>query len=122
MSVKILKLSEVEVVNILGGPIKVMFNRETANTKNLTFAVGYFDPGEGLKIHLHPESEEVYYVISGKGTVYIGEERKSIPVEENMALYIPPKTIHGVKNTGKEKLIIAFFVTPGKEPSQVVET
>jgi hypothetical protein len=28
--------------------------------------------------------------------------------------------IHGVKNTGEERLVIAFFVAPGKEPSEIV--
>ena len=120
-SVKILKLHEVEAKRILGGPIKIMFNSETANTKYLTFAVGCFAPGEGLDVHLHPESEEVYYVVKGEGTVYLGEDLKPVRVEPDTALYIPPKTVHGVKNTGKETLIIAFFVAPGREKAQVVQ-
>ncbi|GEM_PF-7021377 len=55
-SVKILRLRDGETKKILGVPIKVMFNSETANTKNLRFAVGYFTPGEGLRVHIHPES------------------------------------------------------------------
>lgn len=121
MPVKILKLSEVETKTVLGGPIKVVFDKETADTKYLTFAVGDFNPGEGLKFHLHPESEEIYFIVKGSGTVYLGEEKKPINVEPNTAIYIPPNTIHGVKNTGSEKLVIAFFVAPGREESKVVE-
>ena len=121
MSVKILKLDDVETETILGGPIKVMFNEETAGTKYLLFAVGCFNPGEGLKSHLHPESEEIYFVVKGSGTVYLGAEKKPVNVEANTALYIPPKTVHGVKNTGNEELVIAFFVAPGKEESEVIE-
>ena len=121
LAVKILKLDEVEAKTVLGGPVKFIFDRETVDAKHLLFAVGDFNPGEGLKLHLHPESEEVYFILEGSGTVYIGEERKAISVEPNMAIYIPPKTIHGVKNTGSEKLIIAFFVAPGREESKVVE-
>lgn len=120
MPVKILKLDEVEAKTVLGGPIKIMFTSETADTKHMIFAVGYFAPGEGLKAHLHPESEEVYYVIRGSGTVYEGEERKPIKVKTDTALYIPPKTIHGVENTGSERLVIAFFVAPGREEAEVV--
>jgi mannose-6-phosphate isomerase-like protein (cupin superfamily) len=120
LSVKILKLDEVEVKSVLGGPIKIMFTPETADTKYLRFSVGYFGPGEGLAAHIHPESEEVYYVISGSGTVYAGEELEPIEVEADTAVYIPPKTTHGVKNTGSEKCVVAFFVAPGKEKSEVV--
>ena len=120
LPVKLLKLDEVEAKTVLGGPIKIMFNPDTADTRYLTFSVGYFDPGDGLAAHIHPESEEVYYVIKGNGTVYAGEERKPIKVEADTAIYIPPKTVHGVENTGSEKLVVAFFVAPGKEKSEVV--
>ncbi|RLG48327.1 MAG: hypothetical protein DRN92_01270 [Thermoproteota archaeon] len=46
---------------------------------------------------------------------------KPVRVEPDTALYIPPKTVHRVKNTGKETLIIAFFVAPGREKAQVVQ-
>lgn len=115
---KILNLKDAEVRQALGGTLKVMFTPDSAGTKNFRFVVGYFAPGEGLRAHVHPESEEVYYVTGGKGTVYLGKEQKPIPVEPDMGLYIPAGTIHGVKNTGKERLVIAFFVAPGKEPTK----
>jgi mannose-6-phosphate isomerase-like protein (cupin superfamily) len=82
------------------------------------FSVGYFSPGEGLKAHIHPESEEVYYVVRGTGTVYIGEERKPVKVSPDTALYIPPGMIHGIKNSGSERLVVNFFVAPGKEQAR----
>jgi len=115
---KVIKLEDAETRKALGGTLKVMFTPKTADTKNLVFSVGYFSPGEGLNAHIHPESEEVYYVIEGKGTVYLGDDLKEVPIEPNMGLYIPPGTVHGVTNTGKRRLLIAFFVTPGKEPSK----
>jgi putative monooxygenase len=120
LSVKILKLDEVEPIKVLGGTIKRMFNQETADTRHLTFSVGYFSPEEGLQTHVHPESEEVYYVIKGKGTVYLGKEKSPLLVDPDTAIYIPPKMIHGVKNTGEERLVIAFFVAPGKEQSEII--
>jgi len=120
MSVKVLKLGEVEPIKALGGTLKRMFNPETVGTKNMTFSVGYFAPGEGLKPHLHPESEEVYYVVRGEGIVLIGEERKPLPIDPDTAIYIPPGKIHGVKNSGEDRLVICFFVAPGKEKSVVL--
>ena len=120
MSFRVVRLKDVRTEKILGGPIKPVVNSRTVGSKNLVFAVGVFDLGEGLVPHIHPESEEVYYVIKGKGTVYVGEEKRETPIEPEMALYIPPGTVHAVTNTGTEKLLIAFFVAPGKEPSKVV--
>lgn len=120
MSVKVLNLGEVEPIKALGGTLKRMFNPKTAGTMHMTFSVGYFAPGEGLMSHLHPESEEVYYVVRGEGTVYLGEERKPLPIDPDMAIYIPPGKIHGAENTGEDRLVICFFVAPGKEKSVVL--
>jgi len=120
LSVKVLKLDEVEAKEILGGPIKVMFTPDTVGTKHLRFSVGYFDPGQGLNMHIHPESEEVYYIIEGHGAVYIGKERATTEVDRNMAVYIPSGTIHGIRNTGNTKLMVAFMVAPGREPSKSI--
>jgi len=121
MSFKIIRTRDVKAQMVLGGPIKPVVTPKTVGSKNLRFALGVFNPDEGLVPHVHPESEEVYYVVEGKGTVCIGEERREIPIEPEIALYIPPGTIHGVKNTGKEKLVVAFFVAPGKEPTKVIK-
>jgi len=121
LSIKVLKLEEVQPKEVLGGPIKIMFTSDTAGTKHLRFSVGYFDPGQGLDLHIHPESEEIYYVIEGKGTVYSGQDRKATQVDRNTAVYIPSGTIHGIRNTSSSgKLIVGFMVAPGKEPSQKV--
>jgi len=119
MSVKVLKLGEVETTKALGGTLKRMFNPETAGTQHLTFSMGYFAPGEGLKLHIHPESEEVYYVVRGEGIVHLGDEKDSLPIDPDTAIYIPPGQIHGVENTGEDRLIICFFVAPGREKSVV---
>ncbi|MCJ7505777.1 cupin domain-containing protein [Candidatus Bathyarchaeota archaeon] len=102
----------------MGGPIKVMFTPDTAGTKHLRFVVGYFDPDQGLDMHIHPESEEVYYIIEGQGMVYVGKEKATTRVDRNTAVYIPPGTIHGIRNTSGGKLIVAFMIAPGREPSQ----
>ncbi|MFQ5763117.1 MAG: cupin domain-containing protein [Candidatus Bathyarchaeia archaeon] len=121
MSVRSMKLSDAETKQILGGPIKIVVTPDTMQSKNLVFVVGDFAPGEGLVPHIHPKSEEVYYVVSGEGTVYAGAEKKPMPVSGGMVLYIPEGTPHYVRNTGKEQLQIGFFLSPGTEDPTVLE-
>jgi mannose-6-phosphate isomerase-like protein (cupin superfamily) len=85
---KIIRLDEAETRKALGGTLKVLFTPETANTQFSRCSMGYFSPGEQLAPHIHPESEEVYYVIQGRGTVYLGEELEEVPVEPHMGLYV----------------------------------
>ncbi len=111
----VVRLEDAPVRKALGGTLKTIFTPENVGAKNFRFSVGYFDPNEGLQVHIHPESEEVYYVVSGKGIVYLGKDRKQISIEPGMSLYVDAGTPHGITNTGKEKLIVAFFVAPGKD-------
>ncbi|MCX8189406.1 MAG: cupin domain-containing protein [Nitrososphaeria archaeon] len=114
MLTKILNSKKVRAEKILGGPIKPLISNKDVSM-NQEFALGIFRPKQGLYFHKHPNSEEIYYVISGKGTVFIGNERDEIKINEGDVLYIPANTPHGVTNTGRKRLIIAFFVSPGKE-------
>ena len=100
--------------------MRPVFSSETA-TKHLVFSVGDFEPGEKLIPHIHPESEEGYYVLEGNGTVYLGKDLKEILIKPHMALFVPVGEIHGVTNTGKRRLLVAFFVAPGREQTRTYE-
>lgn len=115
----IIRLEDAPTRKALGGTLKSIFGPDNVGAKNFRFSISYFDPKEGLQVHIHPESEEVYYVISGEGIVYLGLEKKEIPIQPGMSLYIDAGTPHGVTNTGREKLLIAFFVAPGKDKTVV---
>jgi len=113
LSVRIVDVDTVKIEKRLGGPVKRVF---AGISNKLLFSIGVFNPGEGLNPHIHPESDEVYYVLDGEGTVHIGEDRKEYRINAGLALYIPSGTIHSVTNTSSGKLTVAFFIAPGTEP------
>jgi len=115
MPVKKLNFNETEVKKVLGGTIRTFFTNETVGTRDLVFVMGDFEPGEGLEPHVHEAQEEVYYCISGRGTVWYGADKIETQIEPGVALWIPRGTEHSVKNTENEQLIIAFFLAPGRE-------
>ncbi len=50
-------------------------------------------------LHSHDWEHEVY-VLSGKGTVRLGDEVQNL--EKDMFAYVPPNTVHQFKNTSNE--------------------
>ncbi|MBU1120355.1 MAG: cupin domain-containing protein [archaeon] len=67
------------------------------------------------------KSSEVYFILKGKGVMFIdGEERK---VREGEAIYIPPESIQRIKNNGSTDLVFLCIVEPAwkKEDEEVVE-
>jgi mannose-6-phosphate isomerase-like protein (cupin superfamily) len=115
MSVKKTTFNETDTKVVLGGTIRTFFTKETVGTEDLMFVMGDFVPGEGLDPHVHEEQEEVYYCISGSGTVWYGENKKETSIAPGVGLWIPRGTEHSVKNTGDEQLVIAFFLAPGRK-------
>jgi putative monooxygenase len=113
MPVKKLNVEETEVKQILGGPIRIFFTKETVGTEDLVFVMGDFAPGEGLEPHNHEKQEEVYYCIQGNGTVWYGEDKKETQIGPGDSLWIPMGLEHFVRNTGNKQLRIAFFLAPG---------
>jgi len=52
--------------------------------------------------HLHPDAEEIFYVVAGQGEFRLGDE--SHPVGPGDAIYIAPGVLHELRNVGKEPL------------------
>jgi quercetin dioxygenase-like cupin family protein len=66
--------------------------------------------GQDQRIHRHPESEKIYFVLRGKGLFHIaGEERQLIAGE---AVLAKPGEDHGVKNSAAEDLVLLVFMVP----------
>jgi mannose-6-phosphate isomerase-like protein (cupin superfamily) len=55
-------------------------------------------------------SSEVYYVIAGKGMMYIDQE--SFEVGPECSVYIPPDAVQYIENTGNSELKFLCIVDP----------
>lgn len=71
----------------------------------------YLQPGQACGEHSTKDREEVLVFLSGRGEMLIaGKERFN--VGEGKISYIPPQTIHDVRNTGDGPLVYVYCVTP----------
>ena len=52
--------------------------------------------------HFHPRTEEIYYILTGRARMLIGDELRD--VEPGDAIAIPPGAVHQITNTGREGL------------------
>lgn len=72
----------------------------------------YLQPGETCGRHSTNQHEEMLVFLAGKGVALIGEEESRFEVGQGKVSYIPPHTIHNIKNTGNEPLVYIYCVTP----------
>ncbi len=63
-------------------------------------------PRGEFKVHVHPEREEIYHVLSGSGTIEV--EGKPVEARPGLTLHISGETAHGIKNDTNEPLTIIY--------------
>ncbi|MBN2020438.1 MAG: cupin domain-containing protein [Sedimentisphaerales bacterium] len=72
----------------------------------------YLKSGQSCGQHSTNAHEETLVFLSGQGQALIGEDKKSYRVGKGKVLYIPPHTLHDIKNSGKEPLVYIYCVAP----------
>ena len=89
--------------NLVGGASPI-------STKS--FCMGYvtLEPRGGQVPWHDQESEEVYFVIEGRGEMCLGEERMT--VKAGQAIEIPPGVFHQLTNVGDEPLHMIYVYGP----------
>ncbi len=70
------------------------------------------------KLHFHKISEEIYYILEGKGVMEIKEERKE--VSEGDIVVIHPKEKHTISTTKKVRFL-CFCSPPYSDEDTVLE-
>ena len=77
-------------------------NRADAKTSEVFIVV--LEPGEAPPLHQHDDTEQVFYILEGAGTLSIGAKKKKFRVSPGDVVRIPPQTLHSIKCLGKKPL------------------
>ena len=95
-----------------GETIGYSFFSKTPNLK-LVFRKRSFKPGSAIGYHLQRE-DEIYYVLSGRGMMTI--DGKEFEVGPGDAVLTRPGSSHGLKQVGKEDLVILINYEQAPKP------
>jgi mannose-6-phosphate isomerase-like protein (cupin superfamily) len=67
-------------------------------------------PGQGQKVHAHRGSDKVYYILSGRAAVRVGEEQQELAAGQ--AVLAPSGEEHGLTNAAGDPLTLLVFMAP----------
>jgi mannose-6-phosphate isomerase-like protein (cupin superfamily) len=95
-----------------GETIGYSFFSKTPNLK-LVFRKRAFKPGSAIGYHLQRE-DEIYYVLSGRGMMTI--DGKEFEVGPGDAVLTRPGSSHGLKQIGKDDLVILINYEQAPKP------
>ncbi|MGQ9730726.1 MAG: cupin domain-containing protein [Candidatus Zipacnadales bacterium] len=101
-----------------GSWVTELVRPEHSGVRNVSVAEAVIEVGTATRPHYHECSEEVYYVLSGKGLVEFAES--SVSVEQGSCVVLPAGVIHSVRNSGIDVLKILCICSPPYRHDQTV--
>jgi quercetin dioxygenase-like cupin family protein len=95
---------------------------ETLDLKKMGAKLWYFEPGEEVGYHAHPDEEELYYVIKGEFSLKMG------PADDPVYETVGPETFfaagpyepHGHRCVGDEEGIVLALGAPADAGDDVI--
>lgn len=81
------------------------------STLEIRYSLAHAKVNVGRKTQPHRlKTSEVYYIIAGEGVMHIDEE--AVKVGPNCAIYVPPRAVQYIENTGNSDLVFLCIVDP----------
>ena len=74
------------------------------STEEFSGCVLGFLPGQVLPRHQHAHEHEVFDVVEGTGTIFVGGQ--AVAAGPGTSVFVPAGTEHGFENTGNERWVV----------------
>ena len=83
----------------------------TPQTRGMRSGRVHLPPGQACGQHSTKNHEELLVFLTGQGELLVGDGDRLV-VGAGKVAYIPPETLHDVRNTGSEPLAYIYCVAP----------
>ncbi|HZG53586.1 MAG TPA: cupin domain-containing protein [Pyrinomonadaceae bacterium] len=93
-----------------GSEIRPLMDRTTSEIELCSLAEEVLPVGAAVGRHHHVDTEEVYYLLEGRGRMTVAGEAREVSAGD--AVYIPRGTTHTLENTGDAPLRLLLVCGP----------
>jgi mannose-6-phosphate isomerase-like protein (cupin superfamily) len=105
------RLSDAAVTEVHGLRPHILMDAGELGSRNLSVNWLEVPPGVKEELRSHEESEQVYVVVSGAGTMSATGDTQTLGAGD--LVLIPPATDHSVANDGDQPLALVSVQSPG---------
>ena len=105
------RLSDAAVTEVHGLRPHILMDAGELGSRHLSVNWLEVPPGVKEELRSHEESEQVYVVVSGTGTMSATGDTQTLGAGD--LVLIPPATDHSVANAGEESLALVSVQSPG---------
>lgn len=79
-------------------------------SERILVGLNAFEPGQEHKLHAHAGMDKVYHVLAGRGVFLLAG--REAPMAAGMTLIAPEGVLHGIRNSGRERLLVLAILAP----------
>jgi mannose-6-phosphate isomerase-like protein (cupin superfamily) len=97
-------MNKVNISDILDFEVEKSARKAIFKEGNLDTGLLLYAPGQTTPEHKHSDIDEVFYVISGEGTITINHEE--VLVKEKDIIFSPKGETHGFNNTSSTNWVV----------------
>lgn len=116
MKLPIVDENTVETLDLPGRKLRWVVTNQNTGARHCSMCVIEIPPRQTVRpAHSHPNGEEVIYLLSGSGKVYIDGVIE--PVQAGSAVLFPQGSIHMLRNSGTAPMKVACFFAPPSDLS-----
>ncbi len=101
-----------------GSEIRELLAHRNSCIRRQSLAEARLPIGGATTPHYHPETEEIYYILEGRGMMRIEEQSREVGPGD--AIAIPPGQVHTIRNSGSETLRFLCCCAPAYEHQDTV--
>ncbi|NDJ13810.1 MAG: cupin domain-containing protein [Acidobacteriia bacterium] len=106
--------AQTEEQSLTGRHLRWVANKELLGANQCSSCVIRVEPGNTVKpAHSHPNGEELIYIITGSGRVWI--EGEISPVSAGSIVLFPQGHVHMLQNNGTEEMKVVCFFSPATD-------
>jgi quercetin dioxygenase-like cupin family protein len=93
-----------------GEPIRSV----VAESEDAVIVAWYIKPGQQIPAHVHPNGQDTWTILNGKGEYYLDEMGTKNSIVAGDVVVARAGNVHGVFNNGCEPLIFISIVSPSE--------
>ncbi|HXY37925.1 MAG TPA: cupin domain-containing protein [Planctomycetaceae bacterium] len=104
--------AEMQVETLPWGPHDWLCRPGLTDARNLLLVRVHMPAGQAHKFHVHPEMEEIIYILSGRAEQWVDREKKIL--SPGQIAHIPKGVVHGTYNAGATILEFLAILSPAE--------
>jgi quercetin dioxygenase-like cupin family protein len=86
-------------------------NEEIMATQGLVVRMNCYEPGQVTPMHMHPEEDEILYIVEGRGTVSF-ESGTDLAVKAGDLVCLPSDQFHQIVAGPDGRMVLIYFMKP----------